>query len=116
LYLKCILNNENYAFVSNFDNNLKNINLLLTIKSFYYLTFHFRFSSLFYSTQLVDIFGYEVPTTSTLNTESKKANSSVVVYNFHVLNTQNRFFFLPKLGLHSQRIEECCSHIKLYPQ
>lgn len=98
LYLKCILSNENFAFVSNFDNNVKNINLLLTTKSFYYLTFHFRFSSLFYSTQLVDIFAYEVPSTSALNTESKKASSSIVVYNFHVLNTQNRFFFFTKIG------------------
>jgi len=96
LYLKCILSNENYAFVSNLDNNVKNVNLLMTIKSLYYLTFHFRFSSLFYSTQLVDIFSYEIPQTSVLNIESKKSNSSVVVYNFHILNTQNRFFFFYK--------------------
>jgi hypothetical protein len=98
LYLKCILSNENYAFVSNLDNNVKNVNLLMTIKSLYYLTFHFRFSSLFYSTQLVDIFSYEIPQTSVLNIESKKSNSSVVVYNFHILNTQNRFFFFTKVG------------------
>ena len=98
LYLKCILSNENYAFVSNLDNNVKNVNLLLTIKSLYYLTFHFRFSSLFYSSQLVDIFAYEIPLTSALNIESKKSNSSIVVYNFHILNTQNRFFFFTKVG------------------
>lgn len=96
LYLKCILNNENYTFLKNLDNNFKNTNLLLTSKSFYYLTLHFRFSSLFYSAQLADIFSYELP--SSYHLSSKKSLSSIVVYNFHILNTQNRFFLFVKIG------------------
>ena len=98
LYFKCILSNENYSFISNLDSNLKNTNIFLTTRSLYYLVLYLRFSSLFYSTQLVDIFAYEIPRTSTLNTESKKSNSSVVVYNFHVLSTQNRFFLFTQVG------------------
>jgi hypothetical protein len=98
LYLRCILHNENYAFILNFDSNAKSSNLLLTTKSLYYLSLHFRFSSLFYSTQLVDIFSYELPLTSKLTFEKKKSTSSVVVYNFHLMNTQNRFFLFTKIG------------------
>lgn len=96
LYLKCILYNENYTFLKNLDNNIKNTNLLLTTKSFYYSSLHFRFSSLFYSTQLTDIFFYELP--SNFFFIKKKSLSSIVVYNFHILNTQNRFFLFVKIG------------------
>lgn len=105
LYFKCILNNENYSFVINNNNNLKNTNLFLTTRSLYYLTFFFRFSSLFYSTQLVDIFSYEIPRATKLNQplknyKIKKNVSSLMVYNFHILNTQNRFFlFLSPISL-----------------
>jgi hypothetical protein len=58
----------------------------------YLLILHFRFSSLFYSTQLVDIFSYELPQTNAALQATNKGVSAVSVYNFHVLGTQNRFF------------------------
>jgi NADH:ubiquinone oxidoreductase subunit C len=99
LYFKCILQGENYSFINSLDNNLKNSNLFLTSKSLYYLTFFFRFSSLFYSTQLVDIFSYEIPRSNKRGSQpgtdklffSKKSLTSVIIYNFHILSTQNRF-------------------------
>ena len=52
---------------------------------------HLRFSSMFYSTQLVDIFSYEVPNISkdfySLN------NNSILVYNFNSIFNQDRYFF-----------------------
>lgn len=98
------MSSENYAFIKNLDNSTKNINLLLTTKSLYFLSLHLRFSSLFYSTQLVDILAYELPLYST-HLNHKKSINSIVVYNFHVLNSQNRFFVFTKVGsLFSNRI------------
>jgi hypothetical protein len=68
-----------------------------------------RFSSIFYSNQLVDIFAYELPLSSSnidsldidktssmenliLNGDLTTSNT-IVVYNFHNLTYQERFFF-----------------------
>jgi len=68
-----------------------------------------RFSSIFYSNQLVDIFAYELPLSSS-NIESLDfdktstmenlilngdliTSNTIVVYNFHNLTYQERFFF-----------------------
>ena len=67
-----------------------------------YTAIHIKFSTLFTQTQLCDIFSYEIPNKS-LETgslkrdffDSKKLNTfnkPVVVYNFHSLLSQNRFF------------------------
>ena len=39
----------------------KNTNIYITENNLYYLSLHLKLSSLFYSTQLVDIFSYELP-------------------------------------------------------
>ena len=107
LYLKCILKNKNYSFVENVSQqSFKNENILLDAKHLYYTVLHLKFSSLMYSSQLTDIFSYEVPRgqfTKPLNNavdyqaNSKyslpsKGISSIVVYNFHILNTQERLY------------------------
>ena len=72
------------------------------------MVLHLKFSSLMYSAQLTDIFSYEVPrgNFTTLNnsiaTNLNKNNfkyatpskgiASILVYNFHILNTQERFY------------------------
>ena len=111
LYFKCLLINQSYSFISNLAQAKKNDNIVLDPKLFYFLALHMRFSSLFYSTSLVDIFSYELASSrsgslygqpSTIPTQLmkylnvNKGMSTITVYNFHVLNTQNRFFlFLP---------------------
>jgi NADH:ubiquinone oxidoreductase subunit C len=105
LYLKCILRDKSYVFIENLSQqSFKNDSVLLTSKDLYYLTLHLRLSSLFYSSQLVDIFSYEVPrglltnSSPNKNTEYHKyalvnrGASSVLVYNFHVLTSQERFY------------------------
>lgn len=96
LYLKCVLTNQNHTYLKNLHNDAKNINILLPTNTLYYLSLHFRFSSLFYSTQLTDIFSYELP--SNFYWLTKKSLSSILVYNFHTLSTQNRFFVFVKIG------------------
>ena len=90
LYFKCIFNNENYAFISGLGRTLRNDNILITAKPLYFTMVHFRLSSLFYSSQLVDIFSYELP--NIIGSLKKKSVSSIVVYNMHTLSTQSRFF------------------------
>jgi NADH:ubiquinone oxidoreductase subunit C len=58
-----------------------------------------RFSTVFYSNQLVDIFSYELPisnstdvSNSDLKSYQPSTSNSIVVYNFHNLTFQERFF------------------------
>ena len=101
LYIKSILGSSNFSFIDNKGQSLKNDSLLLDPKTFYLLALHFRFSSLFYTTQLVDIFSYELPR-SVGGSDHKKVNkgmSTVSVYNFHVIGSQNRFFIFSQGAL-----------------
>ena len=57
-----------------------------------------RFSSILYSSQLVDIFSYELPLSNSDRSFKQTSNTlytqnSIVVYNFHNLTFQERFFF-----------------------
>lgn len=78
----------------------KNYNILVQPSSLYYLNMHLRLSTLFYSTQLVDIFSYEVPSANLhiAQTNLSIADSSLVVYNYHSLVTQDRFFVFVHVG------------------
>ena len=119
LYIKCILNNQRYSFVNNLVSREKNDNIIISTKSLYFLMIHFRFSSLFYSSQLVDIFSYEVLNSINSkkmanNSNLNKSMSSLVVYNMHVLNTQNRFFLFSRgLSIQNSKIVPNMSANKL---
>jgi len=100
LYFKCLLNGLNFSFVKNSLQSDKNFNLLVQPSLVYYLTTHLRLATLFYSTQLVDMFSYEVPSTN-LGVEVSSlssADSSLLVYNYHSLVTQDRFFIFTHCG------------------
>jgi hypothetical protein len=89
------MSNSNFSFINNLSQAEKNYNILILPQYLLYLSTHFRFSSAFPSTQLVDIMSYEV---STLHAASFQPNyyspeaSSIIVYNFHSLYSQDRFF------------------------
>lgn len=79
--------------------NDKNTVLLISQKHLYYLSIHLKLSSLFYSTQLVDIFSYEAVANTTPVCDMKDktlssyaTNTPLLVYNFHSINQQQRFF------------------------
>ena len=100
LYFKCVLNKLNFSFINNLHQAEKNYNVLIQPSSLYYLNLHLRLSTMFYTTQLVDIFSYEVPS-SNLNVSQSDLNvadSGLVVYNYHSLVTQDRFFVFVHCG------------------
>ena len=90
LIIKCLLLQSNYFFIENKSNSIKNNSLLISNKFMYYLSLHLRLSSLTYTTQLVDIFCYELP--NTIKSNNNKSSSSVVVYNFNSFLNQDRIF------------------------
>jgi len=97
------LSGQSFSFIDNQSHKLKEDNLFLASGSLYYLCLHLRLSSPFYLTQLVDIFSYETalnarPSSSGGGVAGRnvgsfsKSTTSLVVYNFHAMSTQNRFF------------------------
>jgi NADH:ubiquinone oxidoreductase subunit C len=109
--LRSILSGHNFFFIENCGQRSGYSDIFLGAPSLYYLSLHFRLSSLFYLSQLTDIFAYEAfvnlrgyapSSDSNFFKKSKlsKSLTSVVVYNFHVLSSQHRIFifssnFLP---------------------
>lgn len=78
-----------------------NTDIYINNNVLFYACTHMKMSTPFYATQLCDMFAYEVvspvmPETSNAdksNTMWSKSQSTVVVYNFHSLYSQDRFFF-----------------------
>lgn len=100
LFFKYILLNFPFSFINNSAQRSKNINLLIGNDSFFYVCTHLKLSSIFYSSHLADIFAYELPNTN-FNSHDKtikfssnvlKNQSTVIVYNFHSLFSQDRIF------------------------
>jgi len=94
LFLKYILFHTNNIFLKYINKNDKNTNIYITKNNLYYLSLHLKLSSLFYSTQLVDIFSYELPFNNNFEKKKKMSliNNSLIVYNFHSILFQQRFF------------------------
>jgi len=96
LYFKYILLNNTGFFFKNIIKNKTAVSIFLLPSHLYYLTLHIKLSSFFYSTQLSDIFVYEtVSNTSVANkfiTRIPLSNNSILVYNFHHIIKQHRFF------------------------
>jgi len=86
------------------------LNIFLTNNALLYLIIHLKFSTLFYSSQLSDIFAYELPFIGNNKTSylSKKvvtnikgiSQPSVVLYNFHSMFYHNRIFLFSQHNHH----------------
>ena len=81
-----------YAFLQNTTFRTKNVHLLLPDYLLYYLTLHVKLSSRMTDSQLVEIFGYENPTSPNLQTLSPGSSNSTLVYQFHNLFSQERLY------------------------
>lgn len=96
LYFKYIFFNSNQLFIKHLIRNDKNVNVFITHENLYYLTLHFKLSSFFYSVQLSDIFVYETPSTNNTKindyAQTPTIENSLIVYNFHSILHQQRFF------------------------
>jgi len=96
LFFKYILFHTNQVFLKYLHRNDKNLNVYITENNLYYLSLHIKLSSLFYSTQLCDVFAYELPISNNINDTKKNkislVSNSLLVYNFHSILFQQRFF------------------------
>ena len=88
LFFSYILSPQLYTFFSTKVRGGSSINVLVNEKLLYFLIMHLKLSTNFYSSQLSDIFAYE--TYSKLSVLGM--SSTVVVFNFHNLIFQERFF------------------------
>lgn len=77
-------------FLDNKIHSVKSTSVLLSKSLLYYLIMHFRMTSNFYTSQLVDIFAYNLPVSS--KQDFDLSDDSILVYNLHNLNFQNRFY------------------------
>jgi NADH:ubiquinone oxidoreductase subunit C len=96
VYFKYVLFMSNQIFFKYLFRNDKTTNITITQLNLYYLVMHLKLSSVFYSTQLVDMFAYDLPTNTNISTDLIKKisllNNSLVVYHFHSITFQQRFF------------------------
>jgi len=85
-----------HLFTSNHTKNQKSISVVIPQYNLYYIALHIKLSTIWYSTQLIDMFAYGVPSQvpSSPSSENKygQTSDSVVVYNFHNLHNQERVF------------------------
>ena len=106
LYFKYILLSFDFLFLKNKIRNDKNTLLAITPPSLYFVALHFKLSSLFYSIQLSEFFSYELPSADSDN---------MFVYNFHMLNSQQRFFlFVCRHPLHEESSPSLTSISELF--
>lgn len=118
LYLRSILGGHSFFFIENLAQRSDSSDVFLGSNSIYYLSTHLRLSSLFYLSQLSDIFSYEVlvNTNNNLTGDAKRLAQvpsrsffSTIVYNFHILPTQHRFFIFtsPLSSFNSAPLGRC---------
>jgi NADH:ubiquinone oxidoreductase subunit C len=98
LFFEYILFNINHLYLTHKIHGFKNITVLIPQNVLYYTAVHMRFASILYSSQLVDMFSYELPLSNSQNKLDDSqplpfTQNSIVVYNFHNLTSQERFFF-----------------------
>lgn len=87
LIVKYILNKNTNLFL-NVSSKFKNeFSLLFSNKKIYYFNLYLKFSTFFYTTQLIDIYAYNLPLTNKLN-----LNNSIIVFNYHLIMFQKRFY------------------------
>lgn len=95
LFFEYLYFNLGHLYLNHKNHGYKNISLLISQNLLYYSSFHMRFSSVFYSSQLVDMFAYELPISNSQSNDSTNlpgTSDTIVVYNFHNLSFHERFF------------------------
>lgn len=88
-----------YTVLSNKSFRSNNVLLALPEALLYYLALHVKLASSARASQLVEIFAYENPTSSTINMGDPKTANAIAVYQFHNTFSQERLFvFTTSLG------------------
>jgi NADH:ubiquinone oxidoreductase subunit C len=100
LYFKYLLLNLNFLFLTTKESDDKNLILYTFTNNLYFISLHFKLSSLFYSTQLTDLFVYELPKSSESKSQHdyksiiSTSTNTFIVYNFHHIYFQTRIFIV----------------------
>lgn len=98
IYFKYLYFSLPHLYLQQNKKGSQNISLLILKDTLYYTSVHLRFSSIFYSNQLIDLFSYELPIRSEKAlmrdvTNIPNYSESYLVYNFHNITFQDRLFF-----------------------
>jgi len=98
LFFKYIFFKTPYCYAGYADNLMEFQKMLLLVipkRRLYYLALHIRFGTMFYATQLSDLFGYELPLGADnrdVQPNTQTSTDSVLVYNFHNVVYNERYF------------------------
>ena len=117
VFVKYVLGSLNFFFLrfSSKDRSALFF-LLLSQRNLYFFFLHMRLSSRFFFYQLVDLFAYELATSSqssdVTSPSVRSTSSTVLVYNFHGLKLQERFLVFSFL---KDRQSSFTSLVELYP-
>lgn len=116
MYFKYLYFNLPHLYIQQSRKGSHNISILILKDFLYYTALHVRFSSLFYSTQLVDLFAYELPIhNGNLLNVPTQYTESYLVYNFHNIILQDRYFFFCINTLTNLESSEVNSIAELFP-
>jgi NADH:ubiquinone oxidoreductase subunit C len=98
IYFNYLLSKSSFFFIKYNTQSKKHVSIAIPYSSLYFLTLHLRLSTVTYSTQLVDIFSYELPLTYSLKQKQEKKflnkssqSSLLIIYNFHNLLIHTRY-------------------------
>ena len=80
-----------YTFLKPSKKGVKNLKIMLNENVLYFLIIHIKFSSIFYTSQLSDIFAYETVGKHNLK-KQPLTSKTILVYNFHNMMFGERFF------------------------
>jgi len=97
LFIKYIFFLAKPLFLTHTHRDEKSVNTYISANYLYYFSLHVKLSSLFSSSQLVDMFSYETLAEAHFNDKNSqpalpRTGMNTVVYNFHNIFTNKRFY------------------------
>ena len=103
LFLSNLLYTTPHVFITNKMYRAKNNHLILPDCFLYFVALHIKLSTETSSSQLVELFAYENPTTTNVGRaiSTPKTLNTTCVYQFHNLFTQERLFVFSVPSTHS---------------
>jgi len=93
LYFQYILFGVSHLYLDRSARDQKDVLVVVPKNVLYFTVLHVRLSSLFSTSQLVDIFAYELPVLLDSKIQTLTSSNAILVYNFHNLTFHERFFF-----------------------
>ena len=111
IYFSYLYTGVNFFFIKFGIQGVKNLIVVTSPSYLYFSMLHFRFSSSTQSYQLVDIFSYELPTTSLLK-QGKRSTLTTIIYNLHNLINYGRLLLFVLRNNNKYKVK---SVVNLFP-